>query len=230
MAKIKVNLNGAYSDGKLVTFKAPCNCTRVDGLIISYPQYNGSEYVETNVDFTFKDAAGNDVIELGNLFAEGAYVSAILDTTNRFAFLQNANTNSYIESRFDERGRQHLFVNYPSAGHFFQESEILRESLSKGLYVFHVKCEFNDSGVDSIGNRRFRITVGGKTIASVESPAAEMGSYGVITETEWCGIVPIEYVENGQGAGNTVLEEVVVYASSDDYTKVRLDLIYFNLG
>ena len=36
------------------------------------------------------------------MFSEGAYVNAVLDVTNGFAYIQNAGTNAYLEERFDE--------------------------------------------------------------------------------------------------------------------------------
>lgn len=98
MAKIKVLLNGPMKNGQSVTFKAPCDCVNVDGLRISHLTYNGSEYVENTTSFTFKDALGNDLTGIGNLFAAGAIVKVILDVDNRHAYLQNAGTNGYIES------------------------------------------------------------------------------------------------------------------------------------
>jgi uncharacterized protein YjdB len=50
--------------------------------------------------FTMKDSHGNTLTGLGNLFTEGAYVHAILDTVNGFAYIQNPDTNGYLESKF----------------------------------------------------------------------------------------------------------------------------------
>ena len=36
------------------------------------------------------------------MFSEGAYVNAVLDVTNGYAYIQNAGTNAYLEERFDE--------------------------------------------------------------------------------------------------------------------------------
>jgi hypothetical protein len=92
MANIKVESKRPLFDGMAITFKAPCKCNAVEGLTVVY------EGVSRN--FFFRDTHGTVLTGIGNLFEEGAYVQAILDTVNGYAYLQNADTNSYLESRF----------------------------------------------------------------------------------------------------------------------------------
>jgi len=92
LAKIKVISKCELFDGMSITFKAPCDCTAVDGLNVYYNEYSQS--------FSFRDSHGNNLAGLDDLFAEGAYIKAILDTGRGYAFLQNADTNSYIENNF----------------------------------------------------------------------------------------------------------------------------------
>ena len=92
MANIKVELSHEIIDGQPVTIVAPCDCTAITGLKVYYP--GGSK------QFAFKDAHGNDLTGIGNLFAKGAIVKALLDVKNGFAYLQNADTNAYIENTF----------------------------------------------------------------------------------------------------------------------------------
>ena len=92
MAKILVRPECDIYDGMPVTFKAPCACKAVDGLKLQC----GDEYRE----FTFKDAHGNDLTGIGNLFDKGAIVKVVLDTEGNGAFVQNADTNAYIEGKF----------------------------------------------------------------------------------------------------------------------------------
>lgn len=92
MANIKVNSLCPIYNGMPVTFKAPCDCTAVEGLIVSN--------CENSYAFTFKDAHNNTLTGLGNLFAKGSLVKAILDTENGAAYLQNADTNRYLENNF----------------------------------------------------------------------------------------------------------------------------------
>jgi hypothetical protein len=90
VANIKVVLDYPLFDGMAITFNAPCDCTAVNGLTVS----NGGN----SKSFTFRDSHGADLTGLGNLFSAGAYVKVILDIVNGFAYIQNADTNSYIES------------------------------------------------------------------------------------------------------------------------------------
>lgn len=92
MANIRVQLDCEIFDGQPVTFVAPCDCTEITGLKVIYP---GDFKI-----FTFKDAHRNDLTGLGNLFSEGAIVKAILDVSNGYAYLQNADTNAYIEKNY----------------------------------------------------------------------------------------------------------------------------------
>ena len=91
MANIKLEVGHELVNGLPVTFAAPCNCTEIAGLKVYYP--GGSK------EFTFKDAHGNALTGLGNLFSKGAYVKAILDVTGGNAYLQNADTNAYLEAQ-----------------------------------------------------------------------------------------------------------------------------------
>ena len=92
MAKIKVISKCELFDGMSITFRAPCDCTAVDGLNVYYNEYSQS--------FSFRDAHRNDLAGLDHLFTEGTYIKAILDTGRGYAYLQNTDTNSYIENDF----------------------------------------------------------------------------------------------------------------------------------
>lgn len=93
---VKVNLDYTIYDGAEIVFKAPCDASRVTGLIVYYP--NGTE--EMSSVFTFADAHTNDLGNIDNLFVAGAVVKVILDTETNMAFVQNAATNAYLEGRF----------------------------------------------------------------------------------------------------------------------------------
>lgn len=95
MAYIKIKLDAALMDGHNVTFKAPCDCTAVEGLKVCYIENNSLQ----EKIFSMKDTHGNTLAGLGNLFAEGAYIHAILDSVNLIAYLQNAATNGYLEGK-----------------------------------------------------------------------------------------------------------------------------------
>lgn len=100
MANIKIELDHPLIDGESVTFKAPCDCTAVTGLKIYYPNVTESSSTTQFGIFTFRDAHGNSLTGIGNLFVSGVYVKVILDTTNNYAYIQNADTNMYVENKF----------------------------------------------------------------------------------------------------------------------------------
>ena len=96
MAQIKLELKSQLIDGMDVKFKAPCDCTAVTGLLVYYTTDTGAM---ANKSFTFRDSHNNNLAGLGGLFASGAYVKAILDVGRGYAYLQNAATNTYVESK-----------------------------------------------------------------------------------------------------------------------------------
>lgn len=89
---IRVDLNTNIADGSEVVFRSPADCSQVTGLVI---YHNGGK-----TEFAFADAHGNNVGDIDHLFAENALVKVILDVTARMAFVQNADTNTYIERTF----------------------------------------------------------------------------------------------------------------------------------
>lgn len=98
MANIKIVVEGALMDGHEVSFKAPCDCTAITGLNVQYVE----DMEIKNRVFTLKDAHGNDLTGIGNLFQEGAIVKVLLDTVNSSAYIQNADTNAYLEGRLGD--------------------------------------------------------------------------------------------------------------------------------
>lgn len=105
MANIRVDSPIALFDGQPLSFKSPANCSNVTGLRVYYP------YGDTTASkaFQFADAHGNNVGGL-NLFAANVVVKVILDTTDSLAFVQNADTNAYLEDRFNgksDTGHKH---------------------------------------------------------------------------------------------------------------------------
>lgn len=92
MAKIKVTSKCELFDGMSITFKAPCDCTAVDGLKV---YYNGSSQT-----FTFRDAHLNNLAGQSGVFAKNAYIKVVLDTRNGYAYLQNADTNAYLKGTY----------------------------------------------------------------------------------------------------------------------------------
>ena len=96
MANIKIELGHPIIDGMPLSFKAPCNCTEVTGIKVSYQDGEDTAFIV----FSFADAHGNDLTGLGNLFAANAMVRVVLDPSSAKAYIQNADTNAYLEGRF----------------------------------------------------------------------------------------------------------------------------------
>lgn len=88
MAYIKVTTAYPAYDGMPVTFVAPCDCTEAEGIKVG------------SMNYAFKDAHGNSLAGVGNVFSQGALVKVILDVTNGGAYIQNGDNNSYQNSRF----------------------------------------------------------------------------------------------------------------------------------
>jgi hypothetical protein len=89
---IRVDLNYPIQDGTEVVFRSPVDCSQVTGLKVYYP--------DASQEFAFADAHGNNVGDIDHLFAEDVAVKVILDVTKGMAFVQNADTNAYIERTF----------------------------------------------------------------------------------------------------------------------------------
>lgn len=107
MAYIKLELDHPLEDGETLTFKAPCDCTAAtSGVKVYYKNITDSGSTTVNKVLTLKDANNNDVANLGNLFKSGAYVRVIADTTNNYAFIQNANTNAYVETALSSKANK----------------------------------------------------------------------------------------------------------------------------
>lgn len=95
MANIRIDLDSPVIDGQSLVFKSPVNCSDITGLIIYFP--GGSSTI-----FDFADAHGNNVGSL-NLFSENALVKVLLDTELNRAYVQNADTNAYLEGELSKR-------------------------------------------------------------------------------------------------------------------------------
>lgn len=102
MALIKIELDYPLEDGMSLTFKAPCDCTAITGVKVYYPQVTETTRVTTSMTFSFKDTHLNTLNSLGNLFSQGSTVKIVVDTINQYAFIQNSDTNAYLENKFSE--------------------------------------------------------------------------------------------------------------------------------
>ena len=97
MAQIRIDTNYTISNGRALTFKAPADCSDVNGLIVYYP--DGNNIVAKK--FSFVDSHGVNVgIGTISLFAKDAFVKVVLDVDRGKAYVQNSDTNDYIEKTF----------------------------------------------------------------------------------------------------------------------------------
>lgn len=97
MANIRVDVPKTIFNGYELVFLSPCDCSEISGISIYYPNEQG---IEMSKEFAFKDAHGHNLGNVDDLFTEGVYVKVILDVTNGKAYIQNADTNYYLEQKF----------------------------------------------------------------------------------------------------------------------------------
>lgn len=95
---IRVDLTTPIKDGTEVVFRSPVDCSQITGLIVYFKE-NGNT---ASQEFALADAHGNNVGDIDHLFAENVVVKVILDVAHSMAFVQNADTNAYLEGRFDD--------------------------------------------------------------------------------------------------------------------------------
>lgn len=93
---IRVDLHTPINDGTEVVFRSPVDCSQITGLIVYYREDGKT----SSKVFALSDAHGNNVGDIDHLFAENVVVKVILDVTSGMAFVQNADTNAYIEKTF----------------------------------------------------------------------------------------------------------------------------------
>ena len=97
MANIRVDLNETIKDGSEIVFRSPADCSAITGLIVYYAAEDGTA---ASKEFVLADAHGHNVGDIDHLFAENVVVKVILDVTHGMAYVQNADTNAYIERTF----------------------------------------------------------------------------------------------------------------------------------
>lgn len=152
MANIRVDLDYTLHDGADVAFNAPCDCTEVTGLIIYYPQMDGTT---TSKTFTFRDAHKNDLGSLTELFVADARVKVHLDVVNGWAFVQNADTNAYLEAQ--------LAGKAPANSILLTEAADLNNIVDEGEYYYGW---YQESIANTPVHSAFHLSV--KKVAAVE--------------------------------------------------------------
>ena len=95
MSYIRVDTPSAVHAGQELTFRSPVDCSAIEGLRVYYPEGDTT----ASTVFRFADAHGNNIGHL-DLFASNVVVKVILDTASLLAYVQNADTNAYLEAQF----------------------------------------------------------------------------------------------------------------------------------
>lgn len=146
---VRVDLDVPIQDGTEVVFRAPCDYAEVTGLTVYYPVGDAIE----SKTFAFADANVNDLASLDVLFAKDAVVKVILDLNASLAFVQNADTNMYLESRIDgvdltlpkklsDEKKLQVRANIGAVGRFIipmifneDESGVIHVQMEEGLQI-----------------------------------------------------------------------------------------------
>ena len=147
MANIRVDVNYAIKDGSEIVFRSPADCSAITGLIVYYVADDGAA---ASKEFVLSDAHGHNVGDIDHLFAENAVVKVILDVTAGMAYVQNADTNAYIERTFvksvngvtpDEKGNVEITVSNSS-----QNANGMSQTLRVALYNLLMDAAYQSSG------------------------------------------------------------------------------------
>ena len=188
---IKVELKANISDGSEVVFRSPADCSQVTGLVI---YHTGGK-----TEFAFADAHGNNVGDIDHLFAENAVVKVILDVTAGMAFVQNADTNAYIERTFvktvngekpDADGNVNITIPEGGGGYYTPVVEQIDDST--------IKMSFVGSNPNMISIKSKTIELPGCDIQPIEKTEDMTQPVG-IDENGQLWVAPI----GGGGGGDT---------------------------
>ena len=110
MSNIRIDVGYTIKDGTEIKFRSPVDCSAITGLIVYYPGADGNT---TSKVFSLADAHGNNVGDIDHLFAADAVVKVILDVSRSLAFVQNADTNAYLEEQLAKKVNGIEDTTYP---------------------------------------------------------------------------------------------------------------------
>ena len=143
MSNIRVDVDYTIKDGTELKFRSPVDCSQITGLIVYYPGTDGNT---VSMVFALSDAHGNNVGDIDHLFAEDVVVKVILDVTKGMAFVQNADTNAYLENKFDTKaGKLTWLYTYGSTGLGHGEKSITLETMHDYNWLMIVWKAHKDS-------------------------------------------------------------------------------------
>lgn len=200
MANIKIELGYPLEDGMSLTFKAPCDGTAVTGLKVYYPKITDSGSTTVNKIFSFRDAHLNALASLDNLFMSGATLKVVLDTTNSYAFIQNADTNGYVEGKFDQKlslsgGTLTDNVVFPAAKGIATNlnGNIVNTIARSANNNIWVGADDVDAGADGQGNVFLGMGANGNAYVKRygASSATKILDYGFVCKELWSGSLTV---------------------------------------
>lgn len=206
MPNIRVDVGYTIHDGTEIKFRSPVDCSAITGLIVYYPGTGGNTVSKV---FVLADAHGNNVGDIDHLFAEDVVVKVILDVTKGMAFVQNADTNAYLETALTGKAP----VGFISGG--FQATAL--GQIGSGLVNFyrsmqdltikHVYIEVEANGLE-LGGGRWMATIYRQhgSLAVVKAIDLIYGNERKTTITnsvvgEWENISPSAFAPSGFGLG-----------------------------
>lgn len=210
MPKIRIDLEIPVFNGQSLIFKSPADCSDITGLVIYYPEGDTT----TSKDFKFVDAHGVDVGSgTFSLFAANSLVKVVLDIKQGKAFVQNADTNAYLEGKLAEK---YSPDNKPSpedigasaTGHKHSKSEItdFPTSMTPTAHT-HTKSEITDF---SHTHSKSEIT----DFPSSMTPTAHNQGANTITAGTFAGQVVAN--ASGQTAGASVIRNSKLVSAEEN--------------
>lgn len=222
MANIRVDVNYTIKDGSKIVFRSPVDCSAITGLVVYYPAEDGTA---ASKEFVLADAHGHDVGNIDHLFAENVIVKVILDVTSGMAYVQNADTNAYIEKTFiksfngvkpdPETGDVKIPIQDDNGVSSEQVKDIIEEYFEENPIekpkdgYYRIEASIMDGNVLRIDHKASNTDMVGLPTQFVKIPAglpipatAEVGQYIVVSAVDENGAVTAtEAVDTPTGGG-----------------------------
>ena len=221
MANIRVDLATTIIDGQSVTFRSPVDCSQITGLIVYYPE----DGVQTSREFQFADAHGNNVGD-ADLFAENVLVKVILDTTLNRAYVQNADTNAYLEAQLASKAPAGYGLGNKDDVPVIRDWGTLNVVVQPGWYKVAFTTWFEGEHllmVDAFDNMCFQTFMQRKDNGKANICRRSCETDGVWGDVEWIG--DGAFAPSGYGLGEDYLP-IVDKAGLDNWTNAGWCLYY----
>lgn len=187
MSNIRVDVGYTIKDGSELKFRSPVDCSAITGLIVYYPGADGSI---TSQVFTLADAHGNNVGNIDNLFAEDVVVKVILDVTKGMAFVQNADTNAYLEAQLASKAPAGYGLGNRNDMPVIRDWGTLNVVVQPGWYKVAFTTWFEGEHllmVNAFDNMCFQTFMQRKSDGKANICRRSCGTDGVWSDVEWIG-------------------------------------------